>query len=79
MDQYRKEIDRIDAEIARLLDERLDVAAEIGRYKLERGLPVLDAAREKKKIDSLFNILNYFSRDNNDSNGHYLYYSSNKI
>ena len=52
MDQYRKEIDRIDAEIARLLDQRLDVAAEIGKYKQERGLPVLDAAREKKKIDS---------------------------
>ena len=52
MDQYRKEIDRIDAEIARLLDERLDVAAEIGRYKQERGLPVLDAAREKRKIDA---------------------------
>lgn len=50
MDQYRREIDRIDAQLAKLLDERLDVAAKIGSYKQLRGLPVLDENREQEKI-----------------------------
>ncbi len=60
MDRCRKEIDRIDAQIAGLLDRRLDVAAEIGRYKQERGLPVLDEEREREKIDSFAGL---FSED----------------
>lgn len=52
MKQYRKEIDQIDGKIAALLEQRLDLAAEIGKYKQSRGLPVLDEKREREKIDT---------------------------
>ena len=46
----RKRIDVIDREIIALFNERTDVAAEIGAYKREMGLPVLDAKREREKV-----------------------------
>ena len=46
---YRNQIDRIDDEIVRLFQQRMDVAAEIGEYKKEHGLKTLDASRERKK------------------------------
>ena len=48
----RERIDAIDAEIIALFNGRTDVAAEIGAYKREHGLPVLDAVREREKIES---------------------------
>ena len=48
--ELRERIDGIDREIIALFNERTDVAAEIGAYKREMGLPVLDAAREREKI-----------------------------
>ena len=49
----RQEIDRIDAELIRLLQARMDVSERVIRYKERRGLPVLDAVREKEKRDAL--------------------------
>ncbi|MBI5672179.1 MAG: chorismate mutase, partial [Nitrospirae bacterium] len=37
MSEYRKEIDRIDDEIIRLLNERSKSAIEIGRIKKEKN------------------------------------------
>ena len=48
--ECRKEIDRIDDELLRLFAERMDVAAQVAACKKERGLPVLDAAREREKL-----------------------------
>jgi len=42
----RREIDAVDAELARLFERRLDAAQRIGRLKAAAGLPVTDAARE---------------------------------
>ncbi len=50
LSQYREKIDRIDRELVRLFAERMDVAGEIGTYKREMGLPVLDPVRERAKL-----------------------------
>lgn len=50
LESYRKEIDKIDAELAALLERRLDAARGIGAYKRERGLPVTDAGREEQVL-----------------------------
>ncbi len=46
MKELRDQIDRIDEELLKLLDERMGLAFEIGRIKKEKGLPVLDSGRE---------------------------------
>jgi len=48
--KLRKEIDRIDAEILSLLEERVETARKIGAVKKEKGLPVSDPQREKEVI-----------------------------
>ncbi|GBL27819.1 hypothetical protein EMGBS8_17670 [Verrucomicrobiota bacterium] len=40
LDQHRREVDRIDREMLRLLGERLEVARAIGEAKLKSGAPV---------------------------------------
>lgn len=46
----RKEIDAIDGEIVRLISERTDLAAEIGKLKAEEKIPLRDEKREKEVI-----------------------------
>lgn len=53
IEEYRKNIDDIDKKIISLLDERLEVCKEIGKYKKENNLDVLDAKREEEKIKSI--------------------------
>lgn len=48
--QYREQIDRIDREIARLFQDRMEVVCAVAQYKQARGLPVLDAQREKQVL-----------------------------
>ena len=48
--KLRSQIDGIDAQIIELFQRRMDVSAGVARYKLSRGLPVLDAAREEQKL-----------------------------
>ena len=48
--QYRDQIDIIDRQLAELFQQRMDVVDGVGRYKLERGIPVLDAAREREVL-----------------------------
>lgn len=51
--QCRDDIDRIDNEIIRLLTERMDVANDIAKYKLEKNQPITDAQREHSKLVTL--------------------------
>lgn len=53
LNDYREQIDRIDDEIVRLFQQRMEVAAAIGAYKKEHGLPVLQAGREREKLADL--------------------------
>lgn len=50
LQQYREEIDHIDRQMVELFRQRMAVTAQVGRYKLERGLPVRDAAREHQVL-----------------------------
>ena len=54
---YRQEIDRIDRELTALFERRMRIAEEIARYKIENGLPVLDAAREREKLLSIRSLI----------------------
>lgn len=53
LNEYRAQIDRIDEEIVRLFQQRMDVAADIAAYKKEHQLPILQAAREREKLATL--------------------------
>ncbi len=51
--EYREEIDRLDREIVKKIDERMRVAEKIGIYKQENNLPITDIIREREKIDEI--------------------------
>jgi len=48
---YRDRIDAIDDQLSALFKERMDVAAKIGEYKKEHGLPLTDPAREEQILE----------------------------
>lgn len=50
LEQYRREIDAIDGELVQLFLRRMEITGNVGRYKQERGIPVLDAGRERQVI-----------------------------
>ena len=54
MKKLRAQIDKIDAQILKLYEERMDVVRAIGEYKIENNLPVYDAAREDAKLEKVF-------------------------
>ncbi len=51
--QYRAELDGIDRQLVQLFCRRMEIAAEIGVYKREHDLPVLDPAREREILQSI--------------------------
>ena len=53
LSDYRKRLDEIDKEILGLFSERMDIAVEIASWKQENSLPVLDARREKEKLQRI--------------------------
>ena len=53
MEVLREKIDRIDGELLKLFQERMDVVGEIGAYKRAHGLPVLDRKREREKLEAV--------------------------
>ena len=50
LEQKRKDIDNIDAEILALLNRRAEVVRELGQIKLRSGLPLVDWMREAEII-----------------------------
>lgn len=50
LSDLRKEVDRLDEEILRLLKERLDIVKRIGEMKAREKIPVWDPAREKEVL-----------------------------
>lgn len=52
LEKLRGEIDGIDRQLVELFRQRMAVTAQVGQYKLERGLPVLDAARERQVLQN---------------------------
>ena len=53
LDQIRIQIDRIDTELLRLLNERADLVHEIGTIKKKAGLPIYAPEREESLLQGL--------------------------
>lgn len=53
--KYREEIKKIDLEIVKLFNERLNVVSNIKEYKKENNLPILDKKREEELLAILLN------------------------
>ena len=47
LNEIREKLNGIDGELSRLFLERMTLSAEVAAYKKERGLPILDHARER--------------------------------
>ncbi len=45
LDPFRRRLDRLDEEIARLLGERFEVCREVARYKSEHEIPMMQPER----------------------------------
>lgn len=45
LEPFRRRLDPIDEEIARLLGERFEICREVARYKSERGIPMMQPKR----------------------------------
>lgn len=51
IDGLRKQIDAIDEQIVRLLEQRAQVAVQIGEKKRELGIPVQNVSRENVVLE----------------------------
>lgn len=51
--ELRKAIDKIDDELVKLFAERMEVAAKIADYKQKNNMQVLDAKREREKLNDV--------------------------
>ena len=57
LEKKRAELDRLDQELIRQFEQRIDIARQIGAIKEETGMPVLDAGREKEVLRSRVALL----------------------
>jgi len=55
IDNVRKEIDRVDSEIVRLIARRQELAGKIAKIKISEGLPVHDEPRTQEVFEAVFN------------------------
>lgn len=51
--ELRQEIDEIDQQIVELFEKRMDVSANVARYKIANGIKVFDKEREHEKLAKL--------------------------
>lgn len=51
--EMRGRLDVLDAQLVKLLEERLEICGEVASYKIETGKAVFDKEREKQKIASV--------------------------
>ena len=56
LEQCRQEIDRIDSELTKLLEQRMKVVALVGGYKKEHHMEVFDPRRERLVLDKIANL-----------------------
>ena len=62
LDSIRQEIDQIDDQIVKLLEERMYLVEQVVTYKKASGKPILDTKREEvifKKVRSRVSNKNY--------------------
>ncbi len=56
LDDFRKEIDKIDKEIISLLSRRMELSRRIGKLKHRSNLPLFDPGREETLLKKLVNL-----------------------
>ncbi len=52
LDVLRTELEQVDAQLLALFEQRMELSREVGLYKKEKGLPILDSAKEAQKIQA---------------------------
>ena len=62
--ELRKQLDRIDEQIVRLYEERMEICSQVADYKIETGKKVLDKSREEEKLRTVRSFTH------NDFNAH---------
>ncbi len=53
LNKIREEIDAVDNEIVKLIEQRMDLALEVAKYKKSTGKPIYDRERELQKLEKL--------------------------
>ncbi|MBE6741247.1 MAG: prephenate dehydratase [Ruminococcaceae bacterium] len=53
LSELRKEIDAVDEQLIPLLIKRMQIAEDVAKYKIENGIPVLNASREQEILDKV--------------------------
>ncbi len=46
LNELRKQIDKVDKQMAELFEERMNLVKKVSQYKKEHNLPILDKERE---------------------------------
>lgn len=57
LEEARKNINRIDKEMAQLFEERMRCVEDVIAYKMENGMKILDTAREKEVIEKNLKLI----------------------
>lgn len=53
LDDWRQQIDALDAELLRLLNQRAAIACEIAQVKVSCGIPAYDPKREARVLERI--------------------------
>lgn len=53
MERFRNEIDKIDSQIAELLEKRFEICSEIGDFKSKNNIETEDKSREKEIFEKI--------------------------
>ena len=56
LEEYRKQIDVIDMEIVELFSKTFEIVKQIGTFKKENNIPVVDNNRFQKVLEKVENI-----------------------
>lgn len=51
--EYRNQLDKIDKQLVKLFEERMDICGKVAETKIASGKAVYDAEREKQKLDAV--------------------------
>lgn len=57
LDEARVIINEVDKEMAKLFEKRMSAVEHVVHYKIEKGLPILDAKREAEVIEKNLSLL----------------------
>ncbi len=53
IEELRERLDKVDDEIVRLFEQRMQLGMELGEYKISNGLKVFDRQRERNKLQDV--------------------------